>query len=681
MLVKYFLCLIVCLFALSNTAWAQFPHNIDSTSTSSMTTDDSSKIHIIHIGTLKEKITPQGSFKDLIGNVHLRQQEMHLWCDLGFILPNRQVKAYDNVQMLQDSVRIFSDSLFYDGIGRQAQLRQNVVLKDSSMTMFTEKLDYDLNTRIATFPEESLIESDTTTMVSKRGYYNVNTNIAHFSDSVRITNPNYKLVADSLAFNTQTEVALILGPTTVFNKDKMVYCEDGFYDSDRNYAELYKNARFENRENGKKEIATGDTIIYDGDKDTYYLIGNAHFENEDQAVDADTILMDGRTEEYFFKGNPKFTSLDTTENQSIDAIYSNYDLATNTMIFRGDVRVEQESQIIMTDSLDYNTKTKTGIAKGNVIWQDTSAKMQINCGEAYYNDSTKFLLAKDNPVLRTMIENDSMWLRADTLISFADSNDIDTRHLKAYNHVKIYKEDLQAICDSLYYDGIDSVFHFYNKPILWVDEVQFTADTIDVQMRLSKINQVLLHDNSFITNTREETYFNQIKGEDVVTHFKDGKINTMDINNNGETVYYALDDDDSYMMVNDVDCNNMVMYFGSNQIKRIRFEGTPKAVLYPMDKVEHSTLELEGFQWLDSLRIKSKYELLGINIPTVLNNDTTTQDSSLFSLLSSIDSLSTPIDSSSVSTLPKNTIPARPIKEKRRRYKKKKRSKAIINEE
>lgn len=614
---------------------------------------DSSKIDIIHIGTLKEQVTPEGTFRELIKDVHLKQKEMHLWCDIGFIFPNRQVKAHGNVQMLQDDrIRIFSDSLFYDGISREAQLRQNVVLKDSNTTIFTEKLDYDLNTRIATFPEGSIIESDTTTMISKKGTYNANTNIAHFTDSVRITNPNYKLTTDSLAFNTETETALFIGPTKVYNDEKMVYCEDGFYDSKRNYAELYKNARFENHEDGKNEVATGDTIIYNGEDDIYYLIGNAHYENDDQIVDADTILMDGKTEQYSFRGNPKFQSKDSTNTQSIDAEFSDYDLETQTMIFRGEVQMVQESQIITTDSLDYNRETKEGIARGNVVWRDTSANTKITCQEAHYNDSTKYLLAKGNPILTTLIDQDTMWLRADTLFSMPDSTDVNRRNLRAYYNVQIFKSDIQSRCDSLFYNDIDSMFYFYTHPILWVDNVQFTADTIAIKMKDKQINRVFLYNNSFIVNTNEEIYFNQVKGKDVVTKFVEGKINTMDINKNGETVYYALDEEDKYMGVNDVDCQKMLMFFGDNQIKRIRFQGTPKAMLYPMNQVNHQTLRLEGFQWLDSLQIKNKYELLGMTMPLVLDDSINIDSMMLDSLGQFIPQDSTAIDSLNQTTIP-----------------------------
>ncbi len=395
----------------------------------------------------------------------------------------------------------------------------------------------------------------------------------------------------------------------------MVYCEDGYYDSKRNYAELYKNARFENYENDKEEVATGDTIIYDGRFDRYYLIGNAHFENKEQVVDADTIIMEGETEQYFFLGDPKFRSKDTTSNQSIRALQSDYDAINNTMLFRGDVVVYEGSQIIFADSLDYNTEEKNGLARGNVVWIDTAANVRINCGQAFYEDSTGFLLAQDEPMLTTLIDNDSLWLRADTLISLPDTAFPEQRHLYAFHHVRVYKSDMQALCDSLFYDGVDSMFTFYEDPKLWVNENQFTADTVKMRLKASKLHQVLLYEKSLVISTKEDTFFNQIKGRNAVALFKAGKLSTMDVREKGETVYYATDDKGGYMFVNDIDCADMTLYFAESQLKRIKYLGKPKAVVYPMHQVNHTSLLLEGFRWVDSLRIKSKYELWGVPEP------------------------------------------------------------------
>src|SRR6266511_4258606 len=52
------------------------------------------------------------------------------------------------------------------------------------------------------------------------------------------------------------------------------------------------------------------------------------------------------------------------------------------------------------------------------------------------------------------------------------------RYFEAYNHVRIYSDSLQAVGDSLFYSGEDSVFRLFKEPIVWSRDSQITGDTI-----------------------------------------------------------------------------------------------------------------------------------------------------------------------------------------------------------
>ena len=571
---------------------------------------DTSQIELIFSKKMRGQENEKGSYLHLEGDVHFKQKQMHLWCDTAHRYPDKQIVALGDVQMVQnDSIRIFSDSLFYNGNTRKARLSGDVVLQDSSMTMFTDHLFYDLNTNIATYPYGALVLTDSAELVSRSGSYDANTNMAYFSDSVRLVDPNYKLVADSLAFDTDDEIAYFSGPTFIYDEENMVYCEDGYFDNRKNYAELTGNPYYLKRNEEGYQKATGDTIIYNGTENKYYLIGNAVYEDGDKEVRADTIIRDGNTDQFYFKGSPKFRSLDSTQTQTIDAKYSFYDSKTETVIFREDVRVIDKSQVLVADSLDYTKKTHIGIARGRVVWADTASDVRIMCGEAIYNDSTGSFLAKNHPIMVTKMDNDSLWLTADTLRAEKDSLDEEKKNFYAYYNVKLYKTDIQGLCDSLTYSEADSLFQFLGHPVLWVDSVQFTADTIRAMLSNKKIDKVYLHENSLIVSSYEEVYFNQIKGRNMLAYFRENKINNLDVKSNGEAIYYVQDEQKAYMGVNDVDCSNMSMYFKDNQVDRIKFTVEPKATLYPMGQVNHGSLRLKTFQWLEERRPKTKFEI------------------------------------------------------------------------
>lgn len=582
--------------------------------TDSLPPEDSSKVNLIFSRKVQGKEAEDGRYIYLQGDVHLQQQQMHLWCDTAHRYPTNEVLAYGDVQMLQDdSIRIFSDSLFYQGDERKARLSGDVVLEDSTMTIFTDELLYDLNTKIATYPNGVLLITDSTQLVSKKGRYDVNTNIAYFIDSVRLTDPNYKLFADSLAFDTEKEIADFLGPTYIFDEKNMLYCEDGYYDNRKNYAELIGKEKqpyyLKREENGDYEKAMADTIIYDGAKDKYYLIGDAVFEDGDKEVRADTIIRDGKTDAFYFGGKSKFRSLDSTKNQTIDAKNSYYDAKTETIYFSDEVRVEDDGQIMEADSLDYSQKNNRGIARGHVVWVDTAANVQIMCGEAIYNDSTKTILAKDHPIMMTVLDRDSLWMTSDTLRTLPDSTNEEKRIFYAYNNVKIFKSNLQGLCDSLTYSEADSLFEFLQKPILWADSVQFIADTIRAKMKNQQMDRVFLEQNALIVSTEEEKFFNQIKGKKMLAQFRKNKLNSLDVDGNGEAIYYLVDEQERYMGVNDVDCVNMRILFIDNQVNQIKFYKKPVSVMYPMGQAPHQSLRLKGFKWLEEDRPKNKFEI------------------------------------------------------------------------
>jgi hypothetical protein len=69
-------------------------------------------------------------------------------------------------------------------------------------------------------------------------------------------------------------------------------------------------------------------------------------------------------------------------------------------------------------------------------------------------------------------------MSADTL--FYEQPDSVHTFVKAFRHVKIFKTDLQGLCDSLTYLLHDSLMTMYNSPILWTNNGQVTAKLIKV---------------------------------------------------------------------------------------------------------------------------------------------------------------------------------------------------------
>lgn len=578
--------------------------------------DDTTKVRIIFSEKLIGTLDGGERVKTLVGNVQLQQKDVTMRCDSAIVLGN-DVEAYGNVIIVQsDTVQIFADSLFYYGDAREAILVGNVVLTDGKAKLFTDKLDYDLNTKIATYDSGAILENENTRLSSQRGYYYTEQNLAYFGGNVIVSDPEFSLKADTLKVDTDKNISYFIGPTDILTKNnEQIYSEEGFYDPAFEYAEFSKRPRFKSKDG----FAKAKKIRYIGSEDKISLEGDAYFKNDKQVAEADTIIYNTALKQFSSRG---VTTIQE-EGRQILADNSFYDDSLAVAIFVGNVCISDSNKIICADSIRYSEERKVGEAFGNVISRDTVENITLECEQLFYNDSTSYVLALGRPFMTSVVNEDSLFLAADTLvtysqdtINFSDSMQI----LIAIDDVRVYKSDFQAVCDSLVYSTIDSVFQFFKDPVVWSDTSQFTGDTINVILKNGGIHQVLLKRKAFLINSTDEIYFNQIKGREIIANFKNDSIRTMNVNGNGETIYYIQDAQKAYITANKTICSEMLITFQNNELQDILFYKMPSGQTFPMKKIERKPLELEDFQWRIKERPRSKNDLRDLPVLVKIEN-------------------------------------------------------------
>ncbi len=542
----------------------------------------------------------------LVGQVELRQDSIYMYCDSAYIRNETYVRAMRNVIIQQgDSVTAFSDSLVYDSEEGLAQLFGEVVLVNGQQQLFTDRLDYDLNTKIATYTTGATLFNGESQLSSKRGYYYVNEKTIFFKDSVVVIDPKFNLRADTLQFETETKVVTFLGPTRITNDSSVIYCEAGFYDTEQERAAFWDRAEFTRGD----QQAAADTIRYDGQATTYTLDGNAWFNERERQATADRIVYNERTEETVLIGRAQVED----EKQLIEAEEIRYNARKESYATRGRTVVSDPPNLMYADQVDFDEYSGMGIASGQVIWQDTSAQLSVHCDTALYRRTDGYLKAysklPSRPYLTTLIEGDSLYMAADTLVSVrTDSLDSDSsRLLFAYRDVRLFKSDLQGLCDSLAYSTQDSLFRMFRDPVMWSDTSQFLADTLLVQLGNQEIDKIFLRQNALILNTPEELFFNEIKGRNITAHFQEGEVRKMNVVGNASSKYYALDEQNAYIGVNTVDCSEQVVYFSNKDVERIVFLDAPKGQMSPLPRPTGAVHP----QWYFPSRPKAFAELFG----------------------------------------------------------------------
>jgi hypothetical protein len=227
-------------------------------------------------------------------------------------------------------------------------------------------------------------------------------------------------------------------------------------------------------------------------------------------------------------------------------------------------------------------------------------------------------------VAKVADDGDTLFMTADTLVSIEDK-DPRKKRILAYPNVKIFKSDLQGTADSLAYFTSDSLLFMYKQPVLWTADNQMTSDTIKVAMRNQGLDKVYLLANSFVISQDTLQNFNQIKGRKMVAHFRGKNIHHVDVFGNGESIYYALQEEEkdldsvrvkiTFMAgMNRMLCSNMKISFVEGQIDNVSAYVKPDASFIPPHELTKDIQTLKGFKWRLSER-PAREDVVKTNAP------------------------------------------------------------------
>ena len=200
------------------------------------------------------------------------------------------------------------------------------------------------------------------------------------------------------------------------------------------------------------------------------------------------------------------------------------------------------------------------------------------------------------------------------------SKDSSLRVIKAYHHVRIFSDSLQAVSDSLYYSGKDSIFRLFKDPVAWGSgHFQITGDTMFVYTKNKKANRMYVFENALAINKVGKVFYNQMKGTTINCYFKDGEVDYMRAKGNAESVYYVQDDYKAYTGVNKAHADMIDMVFApkydsagkpqGRELYKVILRSDAEGSMIPMKKVNFDEMQLRGFKWQEALRPKSKQEL------------------------------------------------------------------------
>ncbi|MFP3859598.1 MAG: OstA-like protein [Bacteroidales bacterium] len=446
----------------------------------------------------------------------------------------------------------------------------DVIFEHNDFTMYCDSAySYPRENKIDAFGNVHIERGDTLHLYGDFLGYNGNKNFGKIRNNVRLKDQKAEVYTDSLDFYTEENYAYYFDGGKIINEDNTITSITGYYYSSEKMAYFKEDVTIKNPD----YTVDTDTLDYDTEEEVAYFIGPTNIYNDSSYL-------------YCEKGW--------------------YKTKSNQFLFTKNALYQKEERIIKGDTLYYDRDNNFGQIKQSAEIIDTAQNIILrgNYSEYSENPQTAFL-TDETLMIQVDNENDSLFLHADTIKSHYDSSETH-QIFKAYYKVKFYKTDLQGKCDSLSYYRGDSTLRMYYNPVMWSDSNQISADNISIKLKDNDVESFFLDRNAFIVSQQAEDKFNQIKGKEMTGYVKDKEIRRVDVDGNGETIYYTMDKNE-IVGVNKAICSNLIIKLRENQVERINLINDPDGTLYPLKDLEET--KLKGFQWWEKHRPRNKNDI------------------------------------------------------------------------
>ena len=395
-------------------------------------------------------------------------------------------------------------------------------------------------------------------------------NNADIKGNVVLTDKYMTLKTEQIFYNLRTNIASYPYPGTIVDNEKTIKSKKGEY-----YSKIH-NFIF------KDSV----TVVA---KDYTILTDDMHYNSNSETT-------------YFF--GPSYI---ISKNKTIYCENGWYNTKTNISQFQNNAYITSESYLLKGDSLYYDKNLGYGKAIKNVEVIDTIENVTVFGGFGEYFEKKEVVEITETPLLQLVFEKDTLFMNADKFIS---QQKIGAKKILAHNKVKFFKIDLQGKCDSLSYNFTDSIVEMFDRPILWSDEFQITADSIQFLIHRGKINRMFLKPNPMIIAQEDSLDYNQIKGKNMTAYFTDNKMSRMDVEGNGQSIFIVTDEKTNDKIgLNYTECTDLILYFKNNKLDMVNYEIKPNSLTTPYKDLEEKNRYLKGFNWRGAEQPKSKQDI------------------------------------------------------------------------
>lgn len=469
----------------------------------------------------------------------------------------------------------------------------NVVFRHDSMYMYCDSAYfYDATNSLEAFDNVRMEQGDTLFLYGDYLDYNGNTMLARVRNNVRLENNNAVLVTDSLDYDRVWSLGYFFDGGKLYDEENVLTSDWGEYNTNTNDAVF----NFEVKLVNPQFTLTSDTLNYNTQTKIAHITGPSNIVSDENHIYSELGF---------------------------------YNTTLGQVILLNRSIISNNGKKLVADSIFYDRQNGFAEAFEKMIYVDEVENNMLTGNYGYYNELLDSAFATKQAVAMEFSQGDTLFIHGDTLrlitihnyIPYNDSLQIDSipndsvvmdsayRQVRAYYKVRMYRSDIQAVCDSLVFDSRDSCLTMYNNPILWNGGQQLLGEVIKIYMDSNAIDWMHVINQTLFVQQKDSVHYNQIAGTEMKYYFVDGDIRQADVIGNVLVIFYPEDDDSVMIGMNTTEASQLMAYMVDRQIDKIVIPSQASGVVYPMTQIPADKMFLSNFAWFNYIRPLNKEDI------------------------------------------------------------------------
>ena len=380
-----------------------------------------------------------------------------------------------------------AETRFDQRINPDAQiLVGDVVFRHDSMYMYCDSaLFYETSNSLDAYGHVKMNQGDTLFLYGDRLHYNGDEMLAKVRENVVMIDKQMTLTTDSLNYDRTINLGYYFNWGTVEDTLNVLTSEWGEYDTETNDAVFNYQVTLTN----PNFVLTSDTLCYNTQTQVATIVGPSDIKSDQNHI---------------------YSTLGRYFTATGEAHLLNRSVLTN------------DDKRLVGDSIYYDRNGGFGEAFDHVEMDDFGGKTRLTGDYTYYNELEDSAYATRRAIAIDYSQGDSMFIHGDTLRLLTRHPDTDSvfRIVQAYRKVRIYREDVQAVCDSLVFNSKDSCMTMFFDPVVWSGPQQVLGEVIHVYLNDSTVEWAHVKNQALIMEQVDADQFNQISGREVKAYFK-----------------------------------------------------------------------------------------------------------------------------------------------------------------